>query len=307
MRFPKNWDRKSGARKLPVKPPRPRGPHLNAMRSFEASARLGGFSAAADELSVTPGAVSQQVKALEDWINAPLFERRSQGVVLTPLGAEVAVDFTTAFDALGSALHGLRAKAPQTKISIAALPSIAQLWLGPRLPAVRAAFPGLSVSVTALETPPNLQREMFDLSVFFGTPTVRASQQVLQNDLMFPVCSPAVASQLKTIDDLVHVPLIYDASWATDWAAWLGQAGRPDLMAQPGPVFSLYALALEEVINGAGVMIGHDALVCQHLRSGALVAPFKHRVATGNALILEAAGQLKTSPLVRQIAEMLKT
>ncbi|MGJ8616901.1 MAG: LysR family transcriptional regulator, partial [Sulfitobacter sp.] len=139
---------------MPIKPPRPRGPHLNAMRCFEASARLGGFSAAADELSVTPGAVSQQVKALEDWVGVPLFERRSQGVALTSLGIQVADEFMAAFDALGSALHSLRAKAPQTKINIAALPSVAQLWLGPRLPMVRATFPDLSISVTAMENPP---------------------------------------------------------------------------------------------------------------------------------------------------------
>ncbi|MGJ8628148.1 MAG: LysR family transcriptional regulator [Sulfitobacter sp.] len=291
---------------MPVKPPRPRGPHLNAMRCFEASARLGGFSAAADELSVTPGAVSQQVKALEDWVGAPLFERRSQGVALTPLGREVADDFTAAFDALGGALHQLRAKAPHTKINIAALPSIAQLWLGPRLPAVRAAFPGLSISVTAMETPPNLNREMFDLSVFFGTPSGQAAQQVLQEDVIFPVCTPALAAQIKTPEDLLEATLIYDATWSGDWALWLQQAGFPQNIAQPGPVFSLYAIAIQEAMNGAGVMIGHEALIGHHLQSGALVAPFGTRANTGNALILESAGQPKPPLLLRQITEILR-
>ncbi len=291
---------------MPVQPPRPRGPHLNAMRCFEAAARLGGFSAAADELSVTPGAVSQQVKALEDWINAPLFERRSQGVVLTRLGREVAGGFTTAFDALGTALHDLRAKAPHSKINIAALPSIAQLWLGPRLPALRAAFPNSAVSVTALETPPNLQRDLFDLSVFFGKPTGRASEYLLQEDLIFPVCAPAIAAQLEGPDDLAQATLIYDATWASDWALWLDGAGMSAQLAQPGPVFSLYAIAVEEVIQGAGVMIGHQALVAQHLQSGALVAPFEGRARTGNALILQTAARPETSPFLHPITDILK-
>ncbi|MGC1496347.1 MAG: LysR family transcriptional regulator [Sulfitobacter sp.] len=290
---------------MPVKPPRPRGPHLNAMRCFEASARLGGFAAAADELSVTPGAVSQQIKALEDWLGAALFERRSQGVALTPLGAEVVDDFTTAFDALGGALHNLRAKAPQSKVNIAALPSIAQLWLGPRLPAVRGAFPNLSISVTALETPPNLQREMFDLSVFFADSSHVPQQHILQRDVIFPVCTPALASQLNAPKDLENVTLIYDATWSDDWMTWLKGAGLPSNLARPGPVFSLYALALSEVVQGAGVMIGHEALVRQHLQSGALVMPFEHRVDTHNALVLEAAGQPNTSSLLRDVMKIL--
>ena len=101
-------------------PPRPRGAHLNAMLSFEAAARLGGFAAAADELSVTPGAVSQQIKALEDWIGAPLFERRTQGVALTALGQGARDEFTSAFDSLGHALHALRAQAPRPASSSSA-------------------------------------------------------------------------------------------------------------------------------------------------------------------------------------------
>jgi LysR family glycine cleavage system transcriptional activator len=87
---------------------------------------------------VTPGAVSQHIKSLEDWAGAPLFERRSQGVSLTPLGATVAEQFSSAFDAMGDAVRALRTGASQSTINIAALPSVAQLWLSPRLPAIRA-------------------------------------------------------------------------------------------------------------------------------------------------------------------------
>lgn len=119
-------------------PLKPKAPPLNALRAFEASARLGGFKAAAAGLSVTPGAVAQHVKTLESWAGAPLFERMSQGVRLTPLGQAVAEDFSLAFDRLGAAVARLRADARPKQVRLAVLPSIAQLWLARRMPRVGA-------------------------------------------------------------------------------------------------------------------------------------------------------------------------
>ena len=290
---------------MSVKPPRPRGPHLNAMRCFEAAARLNGFATAAEELSVTPGAVSQQVKALEDWVGAPLFERRSQGVILTPLGTSVLNEFSDAFDALGSALNRLRAVAPKAAINIAALPSVAQLWLSPRLPAIRAAFPDHVISITALEKPPNLMREMFDMSIFVGPSSGAPFQHILEQDIIFPVCAPAVASRLHAPADLTGETLIHDAVWDDDWRRWLDQAGCPMIEGKDGPVFSLYSIALDEARNGAGVLMGHKALVERYLRSGELVAPFAEEISTGKSLTLETAAPVGASDLVRRIADML--
>ncbi|WP_292557607.1 LysR family transcriptional regulator, partial [Mesorhizobium sp.] len=114
---------------MAVNPPRPRMPPLNALRSFEAAARYESFAKAADELSVTPAAVSHQVKALEAWLGAPLFVRHAQGLHLTDAGRAALPAFSTAFDAMGLAVQELRIAAPRPQVSIAALPSIAQLWL----------------------------------------------------------------------------------------------------------------------------------------------------------------------------------
>ena len=119
-----------------VSPPRPKMPGLNSLRAFESAARHESFADAAMELSVTPGAIAQQVKALETWTGKKLFKRHSQGVELTTLGASTLSDFTTAFDALGEAVIKLRANAVPQEIRIAALPSIAQLWLSPKLPEI---------------------------------------------------------------------------------------------------------------------------------------------------------------------------
>ena len=179
---------------MSVSPPRPKGPPLNALRAFEAAARLGGFGAAAEELSVTPGAISQHIKALEAWIGAPLFKRRSQGVTLTERGATAVEPFSAAFDGLASATRQLKQSAAQNVITIATSPSLAQLWLVPRLPQIRAALPGLALSIIAMERRPNLAREMLDMSLFLDAPTGRDGETVLQRDAMFPVCAPETAA-----------------------------------------------------------------------------------------------------------------
>lgn len=274
---------------MPVAPPRPKGPPLNALRAFEAAARLGSFSRAADELCVTPGAIAQQVKSLEDWAGAPLFARRARGVRMTALARAVAPDLAAAFDALAEASHRLRRIAAPEEIRIAALPSVAQLWISPRLPAIRRARPGLSISVTAMEQPPNLKREPFDLAVFFGTTHGgEAGTVTLAADALFPVCTPEIAGRLAHPRDLGRETLLHDASWRDDWAVWLAAEGIGTAMAGAGPVFSLYSLALDETIHGAGVLMGHAPLVAPALSAGALVAPFPRRVALADPLAAAA-------------------
>ena len=113
---------------------------LVAMRAFEAAARLGGFKAAAIELSVTPGAIAQHVKTLESWTGSPLFERMTHGVKLTALGESVIADFSEAFDRLGIAIQRLRENAGPEVIRIAVSTDIAQLWLSPRLTELRKTY-----------------------------------------------------------------------------------------------------------------------------------------------------------------------
>lgn len=268
---------------MTVAPPRLPDLPLNALRAFEAAARLGGFAAAAAELGVTPGAVTAHVKQLEARLGAALFARVQKGVVLTPLGARVLPDLSAAFDALSGASHNLRAEARPRQVHIATLPAIAQLWLSPRLPALRARSPDLSISITAMEAPPNLKRSPYDLCLFFD-----ADQGVvLEQDRIFPVCAPAVAAGLRDVADLARVPCLSDSVWQGDWAAWL--AACQSALVPRGPVFSLYALAVEEAVNGGGVLMGHAALVQRHLDDGRLVRPFAPEVTLPRPLRLWSA------------------
>jgi LysR family glycine cleavage system transcriptional activator len=284
---------------MPVAPPPLNRLPLNALRAFEAAARTGAFTLAAAELGVTPGAVTAHVKALEDRLGAALFERTPKGVRLTALGLEAVGMFTEAFDLMTKAEAVLREKAAPQVVHIATLPAIAQLWLSPRLPALRAAAPEISVSITALEAPPNLKRSLHDLSLF----PAESGGVLVARDELFPVCSPTLAARLRRVEDLGLVPCLSDSAWDGDWDAWLRAVGAK--VAVRGPVFSLYALAVEEAVNGAGVLMGHGPLVAGHLERGTLIAPFPQRVSLPAGLRLWSARPMAKGSAAARVAAFL--
>lgn len=279
-------------------------PPLNALRAFEAAARHESFAKAADELGVTAAAVSQQVKSLEAWLGAELFARRAQGLALTEGGRAASPALSAAFDGLGRAVATLRGAASRADLQIAALPSIAQLWLGPRLAALRAAFPETHLSLHALETPPDLRREPFDLGLFFIGDAPRGSVAVeICADLIVPACAPAIAATVRSPSDLGRHPLLWDTRWADDWSLWLSAQGGPGLRTRDGPAFSLYSLAVQAALDGAGILMAHEVLVAGHLASGALVTPLPRRVPTGSRLAILVPDP--TSPRTERLAAWL--
>ncbi|MEM9633007.1 MAG: LysR family transcriptional regulator [Pseudomonadota bacterium] len=290
---------------MAIAPPRPKWPPLNSLRAFEAAARLQSFTSAADELCVTPGAVAQHVKSLEAHIGEKLFERHAKGVELTKLGASILPSFVQAFDALGLAVHSLRSNVASTEIRIAALPSLSQLWLSSRLPKIRKAIPDSSISITALETKPNLNREPFDLAIFFEDLPGSTDAVELGRDVIYPVCSPVIAAQLSEPEDLSSVPCLHDTTWSNDWAIWCEAAKANDTIYHHGPAFSLYSLALEEAKNGAGVLMGHDALVRDSLANGSLVKPFDIEVPLPRRISIFQARAANNNAEIARIIDQL--
>lgn len=280
-------------------------PALNALRAFEAAARHGSFSVAAEELNVTPGAIAQHVKSLEAWAGEKLFKRNPQGIELSALGASVLADFTEAFDQLGDAVRNLRASAAPREVRIAALPSVAQLWVSPRLPEIRSAMPEVSISVTALEQPPNLIREPYDLAIFYEQRHPSGNAIAVGQDIIFPVCSPTTAKRLNRIADLESEDFLYDTTWKDDWEVWLSSTCPNEKFNKSGPEFSLYSLALEECKNGAGVLIGHEHLVRAQLDAGALVQPFKQSVNQEQVLSIQSAKPIGAGTLLDKVVERL--
>jgi LysR family glycine cleavage system transcriptional activator len=290
---------------MPVQPPRPRLPSLNALRAFEAAARLGHFARAAEELGVTPSAVAQQIRQLEAWLGAALFQRQAQGVVLTAAARDALPVLAEGFDRLAQAVQRLRASHGPPSLSIAALPSIAQFWLSPRLPRLRQAFPRLVVSIAAEEQPPRFRRDLYELGLFYlARAPADGLATPLAEDALVPVCAPGLLPRRAQPEALAGMTLLHDATWRGDWAAWLRHAGAGGVDAARGPVFSLYSLAMEAALAGEGVLIGRALLVAPLLAEGRLVAPFPQRANLRERLTL--LRPRRTQPeLVARVADWL--
>ncbi|BCB19349.1 LysR substrate-binding domain-containing protein [Bosea sp. ANAM02] len=291
---------------MPVKPPRPRLPPLKALRAFEAAARLESFAKAADEIGVTAGAVTQQIRQLEATLGFAVFRRLPQGVALTEAAREALPRLTRGFDMLGQAVQALREAQPNRPLAIAALPCIAQLWLSPRLPALRAAFPDLQISIAAMEEPPDPQRDPYDLSLFYREAAPQSGGVQLAGDAILPVCAPALAVKLATPTDLAAQTLLHDAVWRGDWARWLAFVA-PGTKVDPGrgPAFSLYSLALDACLSGSGILMGRMSLIGPHLAAGRLVAPFAKAMPTPDRLTLATATAAGAHPYRAEIMDWL--
>ncbi len=287
---------------MSVAPKRPKGPHLNAMRAFEAAARHVSFVAAADELGVTPGAISQHIKTLEGWAGTSLFRCNAQGVELTKAGASLVLRFTSAFDALADATLALRNLDPAVDFQIAALPSVAQLWLPSRLSKIRAQFPQITFSVTAMENPPNLSRDLFDLAIFFDDTNGSPDQVRICSDEIVPVCAPDL--RMRGLD-FETLPLLHDRTWADDWALWSKKTGTPLGDPHHGPTFSLYSLAVEEAKAGAGLLIGHLCLIEVALANGSLELASHDTCKTDLYLCAQLPDKARRRPETEQVVSLL--
>ena len=264
---------------MPLNSPARHTLQLNALRAFEASARLGGFARAANELKVSPGAIAALIKTVEAQYGAALFERHAKGVRLTPLGESVQTQFTEAFDAVEEAARTLRRLASPQRVHIVTSPALAQLWIGPRLPRLTELLAPIEISVTAVDEPPNLKRSPYDLCLFY-TERPERGQRVLYSEEVFPVCVPDMAAHIKCPEDLSNVRCIADVGW-NDWAVW-ARAVLPDaVFVARGPGFSLYSNAVQQALLGAGVLIGRKSLIQRYLDSGEFVAPITRPVPLG--------------------------
>ena len=259
-------------------------PGLGALKTFEAAARLLSFSRAAEELGVTPAAISYRVRDLEDQLGVQLFQRTSRVVELTEPGRQLLVGVSEALDGIARTVSRLRTADLRARLTVTTSPSFASKWLVPRLHRFLERYPDADVRIDVSDRLVDLTHEEVDIGVRFGKgqyPGLRVDR--LFDEIIFPVCSPKLLSgrrPLKQPRDLRHYTLIHvepQAAWASwpDWRMWLLAAGLRDLDPHRGLHFTHTALALQAAIDGQGVALAESTLVADDLASGRLVRPFE--------------------------------
>ncbi len=262
---------------------RRRLPPLNALRAFEAAARHMNFSRAADELSVTPGAVSQQIQNLEDYIGAPLFKRTSKGLLLTD-GAQIALPaLREAFDRLAEAASQLTAASDGRRVTVSAAPSFAAKWLVPRLGRFETAYPDVDVWLSAGMELVDFTDGEVDVAIRYGAgryPGLEVAR--LMGETVIPVASADLLAEkpLERPEDLAHHTLLHDGSpdadeSCPDWIMWLTARGLKAIDGARGPRFNQSSLVIEAAVGGRGVALAKGTLAQADLDAGRLVAPLQ--------------------------------
>ena len=261
---------------------RRRLPPLNALRAFEAAARHLNFSRAADELSVTPGAVSQQSQNLEDYIGASLFKRTPRGLLLTDAAQTALPALREAFDRLAEAASLLTAAVDGRRLTLTAPPSFAAKWLVPRLGRFEVAHPQVDVWLSADMDLVDFATGDVDLAVRYGGGLYPGLEtQKLMQETVIPVLSPelAAANPVAEPADLTRHVLLHDGSPSADescpdWTMWLAARGVKGVDGTRGPRFNQSSLVIEAAVAGRGVALAKRTLAQDDLDAGRLVAPW---------------------------------
>jgi LysR family glycine cleavage system transcriptional activator len=254
------------------------------LRSFEAVARRLSFSKAAEELHVTPGAVSQQIRSLEELLGARLFDRTKRSVALTDVATRMLSDIQAGLEMLSRAIDSKTGPIGARTLAISVAPSFASKWLLPRLPDFYDRHPDIDLRISATVGLADFRRDTVDLAIRLG----RGSYPGLHAEPLFaealtPLCSPELLKRkgpLRKPDDLAKHRLIHDTSIPgggeyAAWERWLDLAGAKHVSAHRGARFTLAELAMQAAIDGAGVVLGRIVLAESDVAAGRLVRPFK--------------------------------
>jgi LysR family glycine cleavage system transcriptional activator len=267
-----------GDRRIPLStankgiPLRHRLPPLNTLRLFEASARLLSFKNAAEELSVTPSAVSHGIQTLEQWLGVPLFVRTRRSLVLSDAGAAYYPVVQEALALLSRGSERLAARHGARRLAVSAAPTFAARWLLPRLPQFRERHPEIAVVIDTVQERVDLQSRSVDLAVRMGRGGWQGlfAERILTEQLV-PVCSPTLRERVGDIADIVAAPLIHVMRVSEEWTAWAEAAGREPPDPAHGLRFDTLQMAFDAAAAGLGVAMGRKPLVDADLNSGRLV------------------------------------
>lgn len=279
---------------------------LSGLKAIEAIGRLGSLAAAAEELGVTSGALSQRVRNVETLFGRELFTRTPKGLVPNNEFAKWMPQLTQSFADLNEVASAFTQQNPnQLRISVA--PIFATRWLVWHMPEFQRAFPNVDVQIepSAKYVDPN--RDDVDICIRVGTgpwPNLRVKQLLAQR--VFPVCTPQLAEQIKKPEDFAKLPIIRINQDLFGWQQWLASYNlSPDMLTR-GPTYADGSICLDAAMSGQGAFMAWETLASHALATGKLVAPFSKRVETDQKYWLILRESTRNKPAVKQFAQWLE-
>jgi len=289
-------------------------PPLNSLRAFEAAARHLSFSRAAEELFVTPAAISHQIKGLEDFLGVTLFRRMPRAVMLTDDAQMILPLISEGFDKLAQAVTLLKQSESSGVLTVSSAPTFAQKWLLEHLDDFSEAYPDINVRLDARLDTVDFDRDGVDVAIRLGAgkyPGMRVDQ--LFDEQVVPVCHPRFLEgphALKRPEDLKHHTLLH-VDWGNinapfpDWQMWLASVGVDDVDYTRGPVFTVEGMAIDAAARGSGVALGSTYAVREELKRGALVVPFDRRLTSEISYWVVAPERTADQPKVKAFRDWL--
>lgn len=283
-------------------------PSLKGLQAFEAAARRGSFAAAATELSVSPAAVSQLIRALEDQVNRKLFHRTKRRVHLTEAGLEILPRVTAAFEDLKAVSQQLAGVLPRARLTVSLPPSAATGWLSTRIAGFIGAQGPVDLALRGEEDPVAFERDMIDIRMTYGRHHYRAQDsEEIVTDAVYPVCAPAFLAEHGPFDRvaaLLEAPLIHTdwgpsaASFPT-WRSWFEAAGiPPQRQAERGLVANSSKVAMDLAISGLGLALSQGIFAARPMAEGRLVRPSGQALGLAQAYCLTIPQRSANKPVV---------
>ncbi|MFQ5582658.1 MAG: transcriptional regulator GcvA [Mariprofundaceae bacterium] len=265
-------------------------PSLNALRAFAVAGRCLSLTTAAEELFVTPSALSHQIRGLEEALGVKLFERTYKGLELTKAGQSILPGIRDGFEQISQALALLQERPEEDVLTVSMLSTFAMRWFIPRLARFQQIHPDIDVRISTSVALVDFKREGIDCAIRSGAgtwPDVIA--QRLFAEQFAPVCSPALATPdtpLAKPEDLQHHTLLHAELRPDDWRIWLHSAGAGNLRPKHEQVFETRNFAIQAAVDGLGVAIIDPSLVTEEIHSGRLIQPFAQILASESAYYL---------------------
>lgn len=288
---------------MSAKPP----PPLATLRAFAAAGRLQSIRDAANELHVTASAVSHHVRAMEDWLQAPLFVRSVRQVRLTEAGQRLSDRLNAAFRDLNAALDEARSDAGPLTIRLSALPLFTSVFLIPRLARFEARYPAAAIEIDTSHRIVDFDRDAVDVAIRnVGHPTPGLTAYKLMDLRAIPLCSPTLAAGLKAPGDLERATLIHIAARPEGWAEWFSAQGLKGLEARSSVSVDTLPAALDLAAHGRGVALGLDPVVRDAPQMDRLVVPFASTTVSAGTYFLVHRRQDRTNEAVQAFVRWIR-